>query len=57
MPSPVDSPYRKPEERGSSGAPGSTPNPLEGLVPRYVTAKQARDVLVSHSILCSLVER
>ena len=56
---PADNPYlahRKLDGKVASGASRSAPDPLEGLVPRFVTAKQARDVIVSHPTLCGPVE-
>lgn len=43
-----DNPYLQhlhPSQRGSAST--STRDPLEGLVPRFVTAEQARRILVS----------
>lgn len=51
-----DNPYLMhlpPSQRGSSAS-KAAPNPLEGLVPRMVTAQQARGVLVSQLFTIAL---
>lgn len=46
-----DNPYLQHLPAHMRGAGKPSPDPLEGLVPRYVTADQARGVLVSGEIL------